>query len=84
MTDEEIKYIRNRTSKEIRQTILQDCQYCKYSEGGYRDEKICNYIGITGKIRPCLPGKCRQAGVWKEKRKTRKRKRLKLNLGRTK
>lgn len=77
MTGEEIKYIRNRTNKEIRQTILQDCQYCKYSEGCCRNDKLCNYIGITGKIRPCLPGKCRQSGVWKEKKRNRKTRKFK-------
>jgi hypothetical protein len=73
MTDEEIEYIRNRTNDDIRQTVLHDCRYCGYSDG-IKEGRLCNYIGVTGKIRPCLPGECRQKGVFISRKELKKKK----------
>ena len=44
----------------------EDCRYCKYSSKTQSANSAitCDYIGITGHQRPCLPGKCRAAGVF--------------------
>lgn len=37
------------------------CRTCQYSMGSYRKSNAgmnCNYIGITGKKRPCKPESC--------------------------
>jgi hypothetical protein len=76
MTEKEIEYIRSRTNRKIRQTIIHNCRSCRYSEGYCRNDNLCNYIGITGKMRPCMPDDCRKAGVWEAKTKVKRRKRL--------
>lgn len=72
LTEEELVYIRNRTSEDCRKTIKKDCTYCKYSSAMYAGSMAggnitCDYIGWTGHIRPCLPGMCREAGVFTTK-----------------
>lgn len=67
LTDKEIEYMRSLTDKKINEIKRRHCIGCAYfthpktSSNLYRH---CNYLLITGKIRPCLPGKCKQKGVW--------------------
>ena len=55
--------------KDILKTREKDCRHCAYVAGmgerGSVSNSICNYIGVTEEMRPCLPGKCREAGVFK-------------------
>lgn len=57
---------KEKTENEIRKIMLNDCRYCLYaSKGDSQNVKTtCNYIGITGHRRPCLPGNCRAAGIF--------------------
>lgn len=61
---------REKTNKEILKIKMMDCRYCKYSSKteSANSAMTCNYIGITGHKRPCLPGNCRAAGVFLRKR----------------
>lgn len=56
-----------KTREEIEKIKKEDCKNCAYSlkrndQNGYIS---CNYIDITGHRRPCLPGNCRAAGIFK-------------------
>ena len=62
---------REKTEKEILKIKMTDCRYCRYSSKGESQNNgiTCNYIGITGHRRPCLPGNCRAAGVFQGRQK---------------
>ena len=62
---------REKTDKDILKIKMMDCRYCKYSSKMQSASSAitCNYIGITGHQRPCLPGNCRAAGVFRGRRK---------------
>lgn len=71
MTDEERKVILERTNADVVKIIKRDCIRCKYyapSFSGSFDSKrrygVCDYIGYTGHIRPCMPGECREKGIF--------------------
>lgn len=61
---------REKTDKELLKIKTADCKYCKYASKmeSQNSAITCNYIGITGHKRPCLPGNCRAAGVFLRKR----------------
>lgn len=75
LTSEELVYIRNRTSADCRKTSKKDCAHCKYAcdssgeSSGGANVLTCNYIIITGRRRPCLPGRCRESGVFEAGRR---------------
>jgi hypothetical protein len=71
MTEREMKVIQNRRDSEIYKIKKKDCIHCFYTTGRTTDFKqiICEYLAMAGKMRPCLPGECRAAGVFKERRK---------------
>ena len=60
---------REKTEREILKIKMKDCKYCKYSSKteSANSAMTCNYIGITEHQRPCLPGNCREAGVFLRK-----------------
>lgn len=70
LTEEEYRYIKKRTAEDCYRTAKKDCLYCKYSNALNSSKSptniTCNYICMTGHMRPCLPGKCREAGVFKK------------------
>lgn len=76
MTAEELEIILSRTEKEVNEIKMADCFYCRYFSGHqkkYVSQGACEYVTIVGHSRPCLAGNCRQAGVWEEKQKNKKR-----------
>ena len=68
LTDKEIEYMRNLDDKKIMAIKRRHCIGCAYFTGPKTKVSLndmhCDYLLITGKIRPCLPGKCKQKGVW--------------------
>ena len=67
------------TESEINAVIRKDCSKCRYSAASCTGTKngagriTCNYILITGKMRPCRPGACRKSKVFKQKKGKRYR-----------
>ena len=68
LTEKETEYMRNLDSKKIAAIKRRHCIGCAYFTGPKTSSNLydrhCDYLLITGKIRPCLPGKCKQKGVW--------------------
>ena len=50
------------------------CKYCKYFGGtkDYAKNSMCDYILMTGKIRPCDPADCVSAGIFEKPKSKRK------------
>ncbi len=67
LTDKEIMRLRKRSKKDIEETRKNDCRHCIYLAGtkDIRSGTYCNYLGITGHIRPCFAGECRGKGVFR-------------------
>ena len=67
LTEKETEYMRNLDSKKIAAIKRRNCIGCVYFTGPKTSSNLydrhCDYLLITGKIRPCLPGKCKQKGV---------------------
>lgn len=68
LTEKEIEYMRSLNNKKIAAIKRRHCINCAYFTGPKTSSNLydrhCDYLLITGKIRPCLPGKCKQKGVW--------------------
>lgn len=71
------------TESEINAVIRKDCAKCRYSAASCTGTKngagmiTCIYILITGHMRPCRPGECRETGVFVSKSTKRHRPYLK-------
>lgn len=68
-----------RTEKEILEHLDKECRYCIYHGGNQTgNEKVsarnlyCNYLEITGHMRPCLGSECREMGVFIREKKKKK------------
>lgn len=62
-----------------------DCFKCYYGSRTTANKKsvsycVCDYIHITGMMRGCLPGTCRENGVFLERNKKGKRPKNVLRL----
>lgn len=77
LTDKEIEYMRSLTDAKIKSIKKRHCVHCIYFMGTSSNlyDRYCDYLDIVGHDRPCLPGKCKQKGVWKAKDENIKRKR---------
>ena len=68
LTEKETEYMRSLDGKKIAAIKRRNCIGCAYFTGSKTSSNLydrhCDYLLITGKIRPCLPGKCKQKGVW--------------------
>ena len=68
LTEKETEYMRSLDGKKIAAIKRRHCIGCAYFTGPKTSSNLydghCDYLLITGKIRPCLPGKCKQKGVW--------------------
>lgn len=62
------------TESEINAVIRKDGSKCRYSAASCTGMITCSYILITGHMRPCRPGECRENKVFR--RKTGKRYRI--------
>jgi hypothetical protein len=71
LTEKENEYMKSLDDKKIAAIKRRHCINCAYFSGPKVGSNICDrhcdYILITGKTRPCLPGKCKQKGVWVDK-----------------
>ena len=65
------------TESEINAVIRKDCSKCRYSAASYTGMITCSYILITGHMRPCRLGECRETGVFAPKSTKRRRPYLK-------
>ena len=68
LTEKENEYMRSLDDKKIAAIKRRHCIGCAYFQGPKASSNLydrhCDYLLITGKVRPCLPGKCKQKGVW--------------------
>lgn len=46
--------------------LQKNCEGCIYFGGGNESARTCNYIFITGKRRPCNPGKECTEKIWRK------------------
>ncbi|MGN0240061.1 MAG: hypothetical protein ACI4CS_00080 [Candidatus Weimeria sp.] len=70
LTKEDVKRVRRMTPEKCLEVTKRDCIYCEYSSGGCSSAAMgvtCNYILDEGHRRPCFPGDCREAGVFKKR-----------------
>jgi hypothetical protein len=71
LTEKENEYMKSLDDRKIASIKQRHCTGCAYFAGQKTSSNIhdrhCDYLLITGKIRPCLPGKCKQKGVWVDK-----------------
>lgn len=69
MTEEDRRFVENRTLGEIQKTRKKDCHYCRYEKVLDANLTYCDYLNMNMASRPCHPGECRKAGVFSPKKK---------------
>lgn len=58
----------------VQEIAIQDCKKCQYGSRTSEGAKMtCDYIGDTDHRRPCKPGNCREAGIFKPRDSVRRK-----------
>lgn len=58
----------------VQEIITKDCKKCQYGSRNSDGARMtCDYIGDMGYRRPCKPGDCREAGVFKPRESVRRK-----------
>lgn len=82
MDEDDFVFILNRTVKDILKTRKQDCTKCMYIKGlkggclnrsiALATDTYCDYLTMEKCRRPCRPGECRKAGVFRQRKRKAK------------